>query len=82
MWLLTFIGGIGGFLFGCALPSSTLKCKRIFGDSIIFLRKLPLLEQHGRSEMHACRYDTGVISGALPYMQDDVLRIYLPDAAR
>ncbi|BDA45323.1 probable inositol transporter 2 [Coccomyxa sp. Obi] len=43
VWLLTFICGIGGFLFG---------------------------------------YDTGVISGALPYMQDDVLASYQTDAAR
>ncbi|CAL8471078.1 g10620 [Coccomyxa elongata] len=43
VWLLTFICGIGGFLFG---------------------------------------YDTGVISGALPYMQDDVLASYQADAAR
>ena len=29
-----------------------------------------------------CRYDTGVISGALPYLRDDLLSAYKSDVSR
>lgn len=35
-----------------------------------------------RHEMHVCRYDTGVISGALPYIRDDLLKSYQSNTSR
>ena len=33
-------------------------------------------------KMHTCRYDTGVISGALPYIRDDLLESYQSNTSR
>lgn len=33
-------------------------------------------------KLHTCRYDTGVISGALPYIRDDLLESYQSNTSR
>lgn len=82
--VLTLVAGIGGLLFGydtvecCSDSPAFLPFKDAGASPRAAGSVLPgLTEREG-----CCVAGAGVISGALPYIRDDLLRDYAGDAAR